>query len=124
MTLCPVPEKQLLPGDLPRKENDGKAQAGVSGTRLQVSLAERKHVCFSQVLAITWLTNQILALAVEGGPSLVARGPGCVLKLALPLCGEQAPQRPEWAEMEGEANGKTVYTQPESERLLIRNALP
>lgn len=98
----------------------GKAHAGISGTQLQVSLAERKHVCFSQVLAITWLTNWILWL----WPSLIARGPGFVLKLALPLCGEQAPLRPEWVEMEGEANGKMVYTQPESEWLLIRNSFP
>lgn len=37
---------------------------------------------------------------------------------------EQAPHRPEWVEVEGEANGKTVYTQLDLEWLLIRNSLP
>lgn len=44
--------------------------------------------------------------------------------MALPLCGEQAPHRPEWVEVKGEANGKTVYTQPNLQWLLIRNSLP
>lgn len=77
------------------------------------------------MLGITWLPNQRLASDVNGGgPSLVAREPGRVLKVALPLFDEQAPHRPEWVEVEGEANGKTVYTQLDLEWLLIRNSLP
>lgn len=61
------------------------------------------------------------------GLGLVAREPGPVLKVALPLCGGRAAYRPEWVEwveMEGDKNEKKVspLSQNQNGRFL-RNSL-
>lgn len=45
------------------------------------------------MLGITWLTNQILALAVEGGPSLVVREPGSVFESGIAIVWCSGPSK-------------------------------